>query len=122
MSYNRHGLLCGFTVMDKDVEKLNTQLEQFKNFYREQDFLLSAKEHKLKLTRVEVEVSFEMFWDAYKQKDCGRTKAEQTWNKMPKAEQVQAFEFIPAFNSILKNSGTAKPYATTYLNQKRWIR
>jgi hypothetical protein len=122
VSYNQHGLLCGFTVLTRDVEKINSQTDQFKNYYREEDFVNNAKQHKLKVVKIEREVSFEMFWDAYKQKDCGRTKAEQTWNKMSKADQVEAFEFIPAFNGILKNSGTAKPYATTYLNQKRWIR
>lgn len=122
-TYNSHGLLVAFNVIDgNDVTKVNLASGQLKNYVNENEFITAATNNKLKFTEVERLVTFEMFWDSYKQKDCGRTKAEQTWNKLSKADQVQAFDFINAFNGILKLSGTAKPYATTYLNSKRWIR
>lgn len=122
VSYNRNGILSGFQVMRPDVNELKSRDQCFSNYFQERDFLAEAKKHSLKLVKVEREVSFDEFWETYKQKDCGRTKAEQIWNKMSKADQVEAFDFIPGLNGILKNNGTAKPYATTYLNQRRWIR
>lgn len=122
-TYNKHGLLIGFNVINgNDVAAVNLSSGMLKNYVNELDFLAVAKQNNLKLTQVERVVTFELFWDAYKQKDCGRTKAEQVWNKLSKADQVEAFDFIAAFNGILKMNGTAKPYATTYLNSKRWIR
>lgn len=122
-TYNKHGLLVSFTVLDgNDVTKVNLASGQLKNYVNELDFLAIAKQNGLKLTEVERVITFDLFWDAYKQKDCGRTKAEQVWGKLSKADQLEAYDFIPAFNGILKMNGTAKPYATTYLNSKRWIR
>jgi hypothetical protein len=121
VSYNRNGILQGFTVMNQP-NKVQSQLAEFKNWFKEVDFLFAAKTHKLKLTEVERDVTFELFWEAYKEKNCGRTKAEAAWNKLTKAEMIEAFDFIGAFNGILKMNGTAKPYATSYLNQKRWVR
>lgn len=121
VTYNKHGLLSGFTVLN-DVERIHSQLPEFTNYFKESDFLFSAKTHNLKITEVERKVTFEMFWEQYKEKNCGVTKAKQAWEKLSKADQVEAVDFITAFNGILKLNNTAKPYATTYLNQKRWIR
>jgi hypothetical protein len=119
--YNQSGLLTGFTVLH-NVEKINSQLDQFKNWFRLEDFLIEAKKHSLKVTEIDRVVTFEMFWEKYKQKDCGRKKGEASWKELSKADQVKAFDFIDYFNGILKMNATAKPYATTYLNQKRWER
>ena len=122
VSYNKHGILAGFTVMNAgEVEKLNTKLPEFKNFYNESDFIAAAKQHGLKITKVERTVTFDMFWEAYKQKDCGRTKGEIAWKALTKTEQIESFDFIGKFEARLKINNTPKPYATTYLNQKRWI-
>lgn len=122
VSYNKHGILCEFKTLVTDMEKHYSGEKEFKNFYHEEDFKAAALHHKLKIVEVARVVTFDMFWEEYKQKDCGRTKGELAWNKLSKTEQLEAFDFIKSFNSILKNSGTAKPYATTYLNSKRWIR
>ena len=121
ISYNEIGILQAFTVLNT-VEKLNTHLTEFKNYFSHDDFITSAQTHKLKLTEIERVVTFDMFWEKYKEKNCGRTKGEAAWKQLSKVDQIKAYDFIEAFNGILKNNSTAKPYATTYLNQKRWIR
>lgn len=121
VSYNKHGILTGFSVLNNElVEKIQSHSAMFENFFREQEFLMSAKQHGLKLTQIERVVTFDMFWEAYQEKSCGRKKAEATWNKLSKADQIRAFDYIPALNGLLKMNGTAKAYATTYLNQERW--
>ncbi|WP_317899450.1 hypothetical protein [Aurantibacillus circumpalustris] len=123
VSYNKHGILTGFNVLSGNaVDQLHSHDREFKNFFYEVDFIASAKQHGLKIIEVQRVVTFEMFWKDYEEKNCGRTKAEACWNRMSKFDQVEAYDFIKAFNGILKLNQTAKPYATTYLNSKRWIR
>lgn len=122
-TYNAKGILvCFFVVNNNEIEKVNLESGLLKNYVYEKDFLEAAKKHKLKLTEIARVVTFDQFWDTYKEKNCGRTKCEEKWDKLSKKDQLDAFDFIPTLNSILKDKGTAKPYATTYLNSKRWIR
>lgn len=122
VSYNKQGILCGFIVMDaSQIESLHTQEKQFKNFYYQKDFLGEAALHKLKFTEVQRVVTFEMFWIRYNHKDCGRAEGLKAWNKLSKEDQIDGFDFIPRYESILKQPPfPAKLYATTYLNKKRW--
>lgn len=123
VSYNQYGILTNVQVLNShEIHQVHAAAEQLKNYLKEVDFVAAAMANKLKYFEVDRKVSFADFWDKYKQKDCGRTKAEESWNKLSKINQVMAFDFIPAFEGILKMSNTPKPYATTYLNQKRWIR
>ena len=122
VTYNEHGLLHAFSAVEK-VDNIKTATAiQLHNYLKEIDFIAAAKQHKLKYTEVQRVVTFDMFWDKYAQKDCGRKKAEALWNTLGKADQIRAFDYIDYYNGILKMNSTAKAYATTYLNQKRWIR
>jgi hypothetical protein len=122
VTYNEHGILVAFEVMDRhEVKEVDARLEQFKNFYHEAAFLASATEHKLKMVKVDKTPSFEQFYDAYKNKDGGRLKAEQAWNKLNKTDKILALAFIPKLDQKKAQTGEAKPYAQTYLNQRRWI-
>lgn len=122
VTYNKHGKLVGIKVMLEDeIETLTTQEDKCRIHYDEQAFLDDAKAVNLKLTKVVEVVSFDQFWEAYREKNCGRKKGEAAWNALTKTEQVEAFKYIARLDNKLKQSGTAKPYATTYLNQKRWI-
>ncbi len=124
VTYNKNGFLVGFSVNEPhQLEGLNVDVNThpyFKNWATEAVFVSECKQRNVKLTQVDRAVTFEMFWQAYGNKDCGRMKAELSWNKLSKTDQIEAFDFIPALNSKLKLSQLAKPYATTYLNQRRW--
>jgi hypothetical protein len=89
-------------------------------FYTETGFLEFAKEYKINYTKVDQVITFEMFWDAYAQKDCGRKKAEEAWKKLNATEQTKAFNYITHYNATLKLNNIAKKYATTFLNQQIW--
>lgn len=123
VTYNKHGIFSGFVVLSGgQVERVSTASKNVQNHLYEVDFISAAKTHKLKFTEVDRVVTFEMAWDKYRQKDCGRAKGEMAWNKLSKADQVEAFDFIDAFKGIIKMNQTALPYFTTYINSKRWIR
>lgn len=73
-----------------------------------------------KLTEIVQDITFDMFWNKYDEKDrSSKKRTLSKWNKMSKTQQVKAYFYIPKyFNSI--PSGVAKKYAETYLNAELW--
>lgn len=72
------------------------------------------------VTEVLESIDFAAFWNRYNDKArSSRVKTERVWNRMSRAEQVKAYNFVPKyFNSI--PGGVMKKYATTYLNDQLW--
>jgi len=113
------GIFSSFEVIEAGQKKESAK-GAFNLYILQEAFIKAAIENKVKLTEINREVSFDMFWDAYAEKNCGKKKAIQSWEKLPKEEQLKAFDYIKKYNSILNTTKTAKAYATTYLNQARW--
>jgi len=78
-----------------------------------------------KITEIEEEVTFDMFWKRYREKFTsykagGIVPAEKAWNKLTKGEQNLAFKNIERYSlGIMPNCNNV--YASTYLNQKRFV-
>lgn len=90
-------------------------------FTKEETFIGSCEKYKIKYTELERVVTFEMFWKRYDYVMSGKKKAQEAWDKLSKLDQVQAYDFIPAYFSHLKlNTNISKKYACTYLNQMMW--
>ena len=72
------------------------------------------------VTEVLESIDFTAFWNRYNDKARrSRVKTERVWNRMSRAEQVKAYNYVPQyFRSI--PSGVMKKYATTYLNDQLW--
>lgn len=75
---------------------------------------------RAKFTEIKQEVTFEMFWKRYNPPANSKKskKALPRWNRMSKAEQVKAFNFISKYENNMR--GEAKMYAETYLNSNLW--
>jgi hypothetical protein len=117
ITFNKQGNLKELNILSE----IEPEPEAFlKVFVNEPTFLAEAKLHQLKVIEIKRVVEFDEFWEKYKQKDCGKTKALESWNKLSRVDQLEAVDYIPIFFSKLKANNTIKPYATTYLNQKRW--
>ena len=78
-----------------------------------------ATKSKLTIVLKLIEVTFEQFYEAYGVKE-GKKKAEAAWKKLPPAEQVKAYHYIPRLRTKKQISTEALPYPATYLNQARW--
>lgn len=66
------------------------------------------------------DVTFDMFWQAYDDKiNSSRKRTQKAWDRMAKAEQVRAFQYIKTYFRNVP-SGTRKKYAETYLNAELW--
>ncbi len=72
------------------------------------------------VTEVCESIDFNAFWNRYDDKArSSKLKTERVWNRMSRAEQVKAYNYVPKyFNSI--PGGVMKKYATTYLNDQLW--
>ena len=117
LSYN-DGLLCAVTIEETKPIK-DTKAYFFTN---ESQFVSVCNTHKIALTEIERHVSFEDFWEKYNYKASGRIPSQKAWEKLTQAEQLAAFDYIPAYESHLKLKQTAKKYGATYLNSKIYIK
>ena len=74
----------------------------------------------IKITQLEEEITFEMFWNRYNEKALSSKKRTLAiWNKMRKIEQRKAYQFIFKYFSMLP-LGVRKKYAEYYLLSELW--
>lgn len=72
------------------------------------------------ITELVEEITFDMFWQRYDDKArSSKVKTQRAWDKMPKREQVKAYQFIPRYFQSIP-PGVCKKYATTYLSDQLW--
>lgn len=119
--YNSKGLLTAFKSTGLSEDQLKWVYKHFP-INVESVAILKGK-HKLNFVQVKVEITFEDFFRNYsalygERRD--RKKAEQIWNRLSKASQFAAFEYIPRYFKSLKRSNTSPKYAKTYLNNEPW--
>ena len=73
-----------------------------------------------KLTELRQEITFEMFWNRYDEKlRSSKKRTMAKWNRMTRAAQIAAFNFIGKYENNIPN-GVAKKYAESYLNAELW--
>lgn len=66
------------------------------------------------------DLSFERFWNAYNYKEGKKVMAQNAWNKLIAKDKLRALQYISYYNHKLTQTGVAKAYPSTYLNQKYW--
>lgn len=119
--YNEQGALCKIDLMQANM--VDEVAHHFKMAIPVTlSKLLSGTCFSADTVLVEAgyEVSFEMFWDAYKKKiHPGRCR--QVWDRLTKTERVQAYHHIAAYNKYLqKETWRSKADPITYLRAKYW--
>lgn len=67
----------------------------------------------------EINISFDVFWDAYGKKVGNKKLCIQRWNKLKDEERQTIIDTLPSF---LKSISDKKylPYPEKYLNERRW--
>lgn len=113
------GVLVKFEVIT--TPQITPSLDKIRLSIRESDFMAEMSAWKMAVKEVDRAVTFDMFWTRYNYK-VDKALALQEWNKMSRADQVAAYDFIPVYEAQLKlNGGLAKKYAVRYLKHKPWI-
>lgn len=74
------------------------------------------------ITIGEPDLSFLAFWNAFDNKVGKRKEAENTWNRLSKANKIQVLSSISRYNNYLRHyPKQQKQYPTTYLNQESYL-
>ena len=122
--YDLNGHLRSFKVDDKPLSK-----SQIKFLFLEQKFpvkeaemkevWMNAKKSEFEIIVGEPDLSFEAFWNAYANKIGKKKMAENTWNKLSKANRIKALVGIKRYeNNLRLTPGVQKAHPSTYLNQE----
>ena len=71
-----------------------------------------------RITIIDREITFNDIWEKFDYK-VGKKEAQAKWNKMPKAEQIKAFNYVQKYKAK-KIDTQAQLYLASYLNKERW--
>lgn len=116
------GMLKSLEVESPNIDLIVKAGKNYTVFYCEADFLELAKKHNIKIVELARVITFELFWNKYAYKNSGKIEAERAFKKLTKTEQIGAYDYIPQYESQLKQNPVSKLHASTYLNAKRWIK
>ncbi|MBN1651730.1 MAG: hypothetical protein JW857_10400 [Bacteroidales bacterium] len=132
MRYIITGKTNASVVLEFDENELLRFIEFKENTLKQLNFMLSnlpAMEselesfvvlHKLKLNRVQQDLSFESFWNAYKYKVGKKARTERLWNSLDKLERELVFIAIPKYHRFISSKNQESAYAETWLNNRMW--
>lgn len=122
--YHLNGALYSFKVLDSQLSPKQAHwLFATGKFPVTEDIMKKEWMKKLNANFVievgEPDLSFDAFWNAYAHKIGKKKMAENSWNKLSKADKIKALMAIKDYNRYLsRKPGIEKAHATTYLNQE----
>jgi len=119
--FNADGVLTGYDA------RAELTPGQFKALFQIFPITVSGLEKlegiNLKIVEIKKEVTFDDFWARWfagRHKDnSSKIKARNKWNRMPKGEQIKAYNHIYTYMGNIPQ-GTPPKYAETYLNSWLW--
>lgn len=119
--FNDEILLTSFSLKDAELTE-KSQVWFLKHQPRDLVELneIIKTQTTLSITEVPCEVTFQIFWDKYDDKDTSsKVRTHKLWKKMSDADQAAALMYIPKYFRKIP-VGTRKKYAETYLNAQLW--
>lgn len=69
--------------------------------------------------REEINISFDVFWDAYQRKQGSKRDCEKRWVRLSDEDRQKIIDTLPSFFKSISDP-KYYPYPATYLNQRRW--
>lgn len=83
--------------------------------------IIKSKDKSIKLEEVEVDLSFDSFWEAYAYKKGKKARVKRKWESMEEEEQLKAISYIKKYNFFLaERPHMERKYPETYLNAEEW--
>ncbi len=81
-----------------------------------------SKRNDTNVSKKEINIAFDAFWDLYGKKVGSKSKTTIMWEKLSDDERSIIIEKIPAYLSTLNpdDHGKWQVYPSTYLNERRW--
>jgi len=85
------------------------------------NMLLEKNPGMFLLKEVPEDMSFVVFWEAYKHKVGNKARAEKLWNALPETDRLAALRAVPRYLYFLvQRPNMEQAFAETWLNQRRW--
>lgn len=124
--YHLNGDFFSFTILEGELSGHQMHwLFSAKNFPTTDNLMqimwLKDKDitSKLDINKIDPDISFDAFWNAYDNKVGKKKMAENYWKKMSKADKIKALMAIKRYNNNLRlTPGIQKAHPTTFLNQE----
>lgn len=82
--------------------------------------LFKASRANFEVIEVAPDLSFAAFYNAYAYKVGKKVMAENAWKRLSQEDKAAAINYLPRYNSHLRQTGAAKAYPSSYLNNKYW--
>ena len=121
--YRLNGLLYQFKLLEGtlDQKQIHWLFVKGKFPYKEDQVKGWVAIKNFNIEVGEPDLSFDNFWNVYANKYGKRKMAENTWNRLSKADKIKVFINIPKYKNYLKYYPSQQTmYPTTYLNQEAY--
>ena len=79
-----------------------------------------SKVNKSKVKEIEVNISFDCFWDMYDKKKGEKGKLIKKWNNLTDSERTTIIEYLPKYK-IAQPDKQYRKDPETFLNKKSWL-
>jgi hypothetical protein len=116
-----NGFCVGFEIRVMQIETSVVEAIHAKFPFKEEMVKQVSSNPEAKVTVIQEDLSFDVFWTRYDNKIGNKARAEKLWNGLSVAQKQMALDYIKKYNAFLAEKGTAKLYPETYLNQKRFL-
>ncbi len=74
-----------------------------------------------KVSRIELDLSFDSFWNTYAYKVGNKLRTEKLWDKLSDIEKARVLKSIKVYDQFLEfKKNQEKAYPETYLSQRRF--
>lgn len=94
------------------LERLPVKYEELKRM---------AEKIKVELIEVQLDLSFEKFWNEYGYKVGSKSKAEKNWKALTDADKTKALQSISKYKRYLQvKTGIEQVYPERYLSHRRF--
>lgn len=118
LEFDANQLLKLIEFNENTLGQINFVLNNVPAQERELEFFVSR--YKLKLNRVNQDLSFEAFWTSFKYKVGKKARAERLWNSLDRLERELVFISIPKYHRFIVFKNQQSAYPETWLNNKMW--
>lgn len=104
---------------EKTREKVRQWREKQNNINNVTSYKTVSNPPKVKESKVNINISFDVFWDLYDKKVGNKKLCIQRWNKLTDDERQKIVDTLPQFKASIRDVQFL-PYPEKYLNQQRW--
>lgn len=120
IKYNLNGFLVYLEITAQLSAEHYSRFFDEKKLYLEQNAIAMTKQPNSKVVVVPEDLSFERFWKTYNNPEGKKKMTENCWKRLSDRAKIAALVYIPIYDRKLAQSGIAKAYPSTYLNQEYW--